>query len=101
MAEHPNVARVRAAYTAFTNGDLEGALKALAPDAIFHFGGEGALSGDHQGADAIGKALIGTFELTGGTQQLDIKGIYADDQHAVVVLHETATRAADSKQLAA
>ena len=99
MAEHPNVARVRAAYTAFLNLDLETALKDLAPDAVFHFKGDGPLSGDHRGFDDISKALIGTFELSGGTQKLDIKGIYADDDHAVVVLHETATRAADGKQL--
>jgi len=92
MAEHPNVARVRAAYTAFLNLDLETALKDLAPDAVFHFKGDGPLSGDHRGFDDISKALIGTFELSGGTQKLDIKGIYADDDHAAVVLHETASR---------
>jgi len=92
MAEHPNVATVRNAYEAFGKGDLDGALADLADDCVFHFGGEGPLSGDHKGREAISKALIGTFELTGGTQALDIKGIYADDEHAVVVLHETASR---------
>ncbi|MGH9085128.1 MAG: nuclear transport factor 2 family protein [Acidimicrobiales bacterium] len=92
MPEHPNVARVRAAYDAFAKGDLEGALADLADDCVFHFGGEGPLSGDHQGREAITAALIGTFELTGATQSLDIKGIFADDHHAAVVLHETASR---------
>lgn len=92
MAEHPNVQRIRDAYAAFSVGDLPAALKDLAPDAVFHFGGQGPLSGDHTGVDAISAALIGTFETTAGTQKLDISGVYADDHHGVVVLHETASR---------
>ena len=92
MAEHPNVGRARDAYAAFAAGDLDAALKEVADDGVFHFGGDGPLSGDHHGRPAIDQALIGTFELTGGTQTLDIRGIYADDDHAVVVLRETATR---------
>jgi ketosteroid isomerase-like protein len=92
MGQHPNVVRVRDAYTAFANADLNGALKNLADDAVFHFGGEGPNSGDHKGRAAIEKALVANFELTGGTQSLDVKDVFADDNHAVVVVHETATR---------
>jgi ketosteroid isomerase-like protein len=92
MPEHPNVQRIRNAYAAFSAGDLTAALKDLAPNAVFHFNGRGPLSGDHTGVDAITAALIGTFELTAGTQKLDIAGVYADDHHGVVVLHETASR---------
>ena len=49
MAEHPNVARIRDAYAAFVNGDLNAALADLAENAVFHFKGEGPLSGDHKG----------------------------------------------------
>ncbi len=92
MTEHPNVQRIRDAYAAFLAGDLDAALKDLAPEAVFHFKGSGPLSGDHKGAEAITAALIGTFELTAGTQKLDISGIFADDRHGVVVLRETASR---------
>jgi uncharacterized protein len=92
MAEHTNVAIVRNAYEAFAKADLEGALANLADDCVFHFGGDGPNSGDHKGRDAITAALIWNFELTAGTQALDVKGIYADDDHAAVVLHETASR---------
>jgi uncharacterized protein len=92
MPEHPNVARVRNAYDAFAKGDLEAALADLADDCVFHFGGDGPNSGDHKGKNAITAALVANFELTAGTQALDIKGIFADDRHAAVVVHETASR---------
>jgi ketosteroid isomerase-like protein len=92
MAEHPNVAIVRNAYESFAKGDLKGALADLADDCVFHFSGDGPISGDHKGSEAISAALIKTFELTEGTQVLDVKGIYADDDHAAVVIHETASR---------
>jgi hypothetical protein len=92
MAEHPNVQRTRDAYAAFAAGDLGAALKDVAPDGVFHFGGSGPLSGDHRGINDISTALIGTFELTAGTQKLDISAIYGDDKHAVVVMRETASR---------
>ena len=92
MGEHANVQRVRDAYAAFMAGDLNAALKDLADDGVFHFTGSGPNAGDHRGRAAIEKALIHNFELTGGTQALDIKSVYADDDRAVVVLHETATR---------
>ena len=92
MAEHPNVAIARNAYESFAKGDLDGALTDLADDCVFHFGGHGPNSGDHKGREAIAAALIKNFELTGGNWTLDVKGIYADDNHAAVVLHETASR---------
>ena len=97
MAEHPNVERIRSAYAAFATADLTTALKDLAPDAVFHFNGEGPNSGDHKGEEAISAALINLFEVTGGTQTLDIKSVFADDHHGVVVLRETATRADGAK----
>ncbi len=92
MAEHPNVQTIRDAYAAFGAGDLTAALKDLAPDAVFHFGGEGPISGDFVGADAISANLIEVFQLTGGTQKLDINSVFADDNQGVVVLRETASR---------
>ncbi len=64
----------------------------MADDCVFHFGGDGPNSGDHEGREAIAAALVRNFEVTGGAWNLDIKGIYADDHHAAVVIHETASR---------
>jgi hypothetical protein len=41
MTEHPNVKRKTDAYAAFAVGDLSAALKDVAPNVVFHFGGSG------------------------------------------------------------
>jgi ketosteroid isomerase-like protein len=64
----------------------------LADDCVFHFGGDGPNSGDHKGREAIAAALIKNFELTAGNWALDVRGIHVDDDHAAVVLQETASR---------
>jgi ketosteroid isomerase-like protein len=45
-----------------------------------------------RGEHARNAALISNYELTNGTQKLEIHDIFADDDHGVVVLRETATR---------
>jgi uncharacterized protein len=92
MAEHPNVNRLRELYAALDNSDLNGALANLADDAVFHFKGEGPNSGDRRGRNAIQAVLIGRHELTGGTHKFEIHEIFADDDHGVGVVRETATR---------
>lgn len=85
MSEHPNVATMRRAYADFAAGNLPAVLDLFAPDALFHVGGEGPTSGDHKGHAAIAEALKTGAVNTGGTQRFDIRGIYVDDRHAVVV----------------
>jgi ketosteroid isomerase-like protein len=92
MAEHPNVQRIRDTYAAFAAGDLSSALKDMAPAGVLHFRGSGPLSGNRMGVDNIKTALVGAHVLTAGTRRFDISSIYADDQHGVVVMRETATR---------
>jgi uncharacterized protein len=92
MAEHPNVQRLRDAYGAFAVGDLDAALKDMAPTATFHINGSGPFAGDHTGTENITTALVGLFEMTAGTQKLDIMSIYADDEHGVAIMRETASR---------
>lgn len=92
MGEHPNVHTIRSAYDALVAGDLTTALRDLAPAAVFHFQYSGPMSGDRMGIDNIKAALVGNFEVTGGTHHFEISAIYADDQHGVVAVRETATR---------
>ncbi|MGQ0617296.1 MAG: nuclear transport factor 2 family protein [Acidimicrobiia bacterium] len=99
MAEHPNAEKIRTAYAAFTAGDLPAVVEAFAPDAVFHVAGDGPTTGDHKGHQAITALLVDGFHKTGGTQRIEVRSIYADDHHGVVVAHETATRAHDGATL--
>ena len=99
MAEHPNVPRVRQAYAALAAGDLPSVLAQFAPDIIFHIGGDGPLAPVQKGIEGATAALMHGFELTGGTQRFELRNVFADDDHAVIHVRETATRAADGKPL--
>lgn len=99
MAEHPNVARFRHAYAALAAGDVPTVLEQFAPDIIFHVGGDGPLAGAQKGREGATAALVHGFEVSGGTQRFDVRNMFADDDHAVVHVRETATRAADGVTL--
>jgi ketosteroid isomerase-like protein len=99
MSEHPNVGVLRRGYQAIAAGDLSGALALFTEDAVMHIRANGPLGGDHAGRDAIGRALAGLVEWTGGTVLLDVEEIFADDEHALAVIRETATRASDALAL--
>jgi uncharacterized protein len=92
MAEHPNVQRIRDSYSSLASGDLSAALKYLAPAGVIHFNRQGPIGGNPMGIHNITKALVSDYTLTAGTQKFHIESIYADDQHGVVVLRETASR---------
>jgi uncharacterized protein (TIGR02246 family) len=99
MAEHANAAGIRAAYAAYQSGDLEAVLNSFTPDAVFHVGGNGAMSGDHKGHPEIVAALTQSYQLTGGSQRFEVHNVYVDDSYGVVHVRETATRVADQRTL--
>jgi ketosteroid isomerase-like protein len=92
VAEHPNVQRIRHAYTALAAGDLDEAFRNMAPGVVFHLNGSGPLSGDHTGIDEVTAVLGGLLELTAGDLKLDVGAVFADDHHAVVEIREMASR---------
>jgi ketosteroid isomerase-like protein len=99
MSEHPNIALLRQGYEAIATGDLPSVLSLFADDAVMHVNGAGPLAGNHKGKEAIGHAFAGLFEWTGGTVRLQIGDIFADDDHAIALVHESATRARDGLTL--
>jgi ketosteroid isomerase-like protein len=96
---HPHVALARSGYNAFARGDLDEVLRLLAPEIVWHVGGAGPLSGAHRGPAGVAILLGKVFELTAGSQRLEIREIFATDEHVIAVVHETATRARDGATL--
>lgn len=96
---HPNQTLLAQGYAAFAAGDVPAVMKLFAPDIAWHEPGSGPLAGDYRGRDAVGGFFGRIMELSGGTFQLEIHDIIADDDQAVALVTAHATRG--GRQLAA
>jgi uncharacterized protein len=86
VPEHPNAALIRRLFQAFGERDFATAQSIIAEDAVWYFPGtRGALAGEHRGREAILRFLASVMTLTGGTFHLDIEGVTAGDDNAVVL----------------
>jgi len=87
-----NAAVIRAAYDAFSHGDIQGAMTAFAEDIFWHVPGRGPLSRDYHGrAEVLG--FFGHFiDLSGGTFRLRVDDVLAGGDRVVVLCTESAQR---------
>ncbi len=90
---HPNEAVIRKGYEAFSKGDIETLQnEVLTDDIVWHFPGRNPLSGDYKGISEV----LGFFgqigELSGGTFQVTLEDVLANDERAVGLGHTTGTR---------
>jgi uncharacterized protein len=92
MAEHPNVARARAAFEAFDRGDFAAYRQVFTEDVVWHVGGRHPLSGDYRGRDALFDYFDRVRQLTGGSLRTTPEDILADDAHCGVFTRVTAER---------
>ena len=92
MAEHPNVGLLRKGYEAFAKGDIATVRELWSEDAVWHVPGSNRLSGDHRGRDAVFAMFARAVELSGGTLRFELHDALANDEHAVVLFRETASR---------
>lgn len=92
MAEHPNVQRLREGYAAFAAGDLEALKEYIAEDVTWHEGGRNQLAGDYQGRDAVYELFGRLIAVTGGSLDLEVRAVFADDEHGVVLAEVSASR---------
>lgn len=99
MSYTDHVGVMRQTYDAMASGDGAAVVAAFAEDGVLHVSTHGPFGGDHKGHEAIARVLGGLFEWTGGTLRMDIEELFADEQHGVALLTETATRARDGATL--
>jgi ketosteroid isomerase-like protein len=86
---HPNEELVRRGYEAFLGGDLAALNDMFADDIVWHVPGHHQLAGDYRGKDEVFGNFAKVFELTGGTFQLEIHDVLANDDHVVVLARAT------------
>ncbi|HZR82724.1 MAG TPA: nuclear transport factor 2 family protein [Candidatus Binatia bacterium] len=92
-AEHENARRVRELFGAFRTGDVAVIERTIAEDCVWRFPGRrGQLAGAHAGRDAILRFLLRVPELTGGTFQLDLIDVLANDRHAIALFRGRGSR---------
>lgn len=99
MAEHANATTIRNIYSSFTAGDVPAVLARFTPDLVFHVAGDGPLAGEQKGHDGLLAVLGSGRETSGGTQRFEVRNVFADADHAVAHVRETATRASDGAAL--
>lgn len=96
MAEHPNAAIARKAYEAFGKGDIESVFSVIADDAVFHAGGDNALTGDYKGHAEIQRFFGKLAELASDGMDLEVHDILANDEHVIALVSFTAKRGDES-----
>jgi ketosteroid isomerase-like protein len=93
VAEHPNATRIRGLFAAFRARDIDGIRGALSETAVWHFPGKaGKLSGSHTGHAGIFAFLARVGELTGGSFELELEDVIANDERAVAFFRGHAQR---------
>jgi len=92
MAEHPNVARIRDGYNAFAKGDFAALNDLFAENLVWHASGRNQLTQVYRGRDAVYGLFGKLMELTGGTFDIDLHAVFADDNHGVALVIMTASR---------
>jgi ketosteroid isomerase-like protein len=90
MADHPNVDIVRRGYKAFGEGDMETLAELMAEEAVWHLGGNNALTGDYKGRENVFGLFGKLAEMSEGTMSIELHDVLANDEHAVALTTVTA-----------
>jgi ketosteroid isomerase-like protein len=87
-----NAAAIRAMYEALVAGDIAAAAEHIAEDAALHVPGRSPNTGTYAGRDAILGFVGHAVEVTGGTLQLRVHRVLADEGVVVALATYTASR---------
>jgi predicted ester cyclase len=92
VADHPNAAMLRAAYAALAKGDVMSAYAVFDPNLVWHVPEGHRLAGVYEGRDTVFGMLGQLVTMTGGSLQMHVDHVLADDDRAVGLITSTATR---------
>ena len=73
-------------YDASSRGDLDALRQTWNPNIVWHVAGRSPLAGDYEGVDAVLGFFGKLIELSGGTFQVQLHDVMANDMH-VASLH--------------
>jgi ketosteroid isomerase-like protein len=97
LAEHPNVGRLRRGFEIRTGGDFNDENLAYMDDLFdedifWHGSGTGQFAEGAQGKQNVFMMFGLVAEETGGTFEMTVDDIYADNTHGIVTTHVVADR---------
>ena len=90
--DHPNAERLRDFFAAVKERDIQRVAGSISPEAVYHVPGQSVIAGEHAGLDGIG-GLMGTLmQESGGTLNVELLDVLANDRYAVTLTNITAER---------
>ncbi|MEX0801324.1 MAG: nuclear transport factor 2 family protein [Dehalococcoidia bacterium] len=92
MADHPNAKLLKDGYAAFAKGDMATLTNLFAEDVVWHASGNNQLAGTHKGRDAVFAIFAKTVELTGGSFNIEVHDVVANDDHTVSLTRAKGSR---------
>jgi ketosteroid isomerase-like protein len=82
---------MRSGYAAFAKGDMATLTELFSPDVVWHLSGNNQLAGEHRGRDAVFATFAKTVSLSGGTFNIELHDVIANDEHAVALTRASAS----------
>ncbi len=92
MADHPNIDRIRVGYEAFFKGDFAALDDFLDENVVWHEDGRNQFAGTYNGRNEVYSFFGRLMESTGGTFNLEVHSILADDDHGVALVNASGSR---------
>ena len=89
---HPNEELLRREYAGRERRDLEAVAATFHDDVVWHVPGRNQISGTYRGKEAVMGYVRHRQELAGGTFQITVVDVLANDVHGLVVASGRATR---------
>lgn len=93
MTEHPNATLIKKAIEAFNQGNPGVLMGLIADDAVFYVPGNSTIAGEYRGREAIGSFFRHMGQLSGGSQQIELKALLTGgDEHVVAIWNARGSR---------
>jgi ketosteroid isomerase-like protein len=87
---HPNEAMLRAGYAAFASGHVQTLVDLFADDIEWHVSGRSPVAGVYSGKEEVLGFFGKMWELYGGTLQLQVIDVLANNERGIVLTAEHA-----------
>jgi ketosteroid isomerase-like protein len=91
-AAEQNIANTKRGFAAFATGDMATLTELLADDCVWHVNTGSSLDGDYQGRDATFAYFAQLAQAVGGSLDIQLHDILANDDHVTALCNITATR---------